>query len=155
MTYTDMTVYHKTVRYQLHKIEVDAYRPTKKGINCTFGDYDFINNEVSVNYTCSDNPMIPPEERCTMKDIEDEIRRMEPRLVAYNHLDMKLPFNEGLKFILDHRALDGEYDHLRSKAIMQHPINLPKIEIKEINKKYDKPVLNESQKVFTVGEVIE
>lgn len=153
-----MTVYHKTVRYRLHKIEVDNYRPENPGIQCTFGDYDFINHEVTVHYACTDSPLVAPHERRTMADIEDEIRRMEPRLVKDTHLDLKLPFHHGLKFIMDHHALDGQYDYLRSKAIMTHPIRLPKIEIKEINRYYEKQKikpLDENQEVFEAGEVID
>ena len=153
----NLKVYHKTVRYRLHKLEVDNYRPTLPGINCTFGDYDFINHEVTVHYSCSDHPMLPPNQRRDMKDIEDEIRRMEPRLVKDTHLDLRLPFHEGVKFILDHHALDGQYDYMRSKAVMVHELKLPKIEIKEINKYYEKQKvkpLDENQETFTVGEVI-
>lgn len=153
-------VYHKTVRYRLNKIELNAYRPTLRGINYTPGDYDFINNEVTINYSCSDHPMLPPEQRRTMEDIESEIRRMEPRLVADNHLDLKLPFNEGTKFMLDHHTLDGQWDFLRSKAVMVHEVKMPKIEIKEINRFYEpqnpkiKP-LDENQETFVVGEIID
>ena len=153
-----MTFYHKTVRYNLAKVEVDAYRPTKKGINCTFGDYDFVNNEVSVHYACCDNPLIAPDERRTMDDIEDEISRMEPRLVKDNHVDLKLPFHGAMKFVLDHHALDHEFDFMRSKAVMTAEVKIPKIELKEINKFYEKQGLrglDEDQETFTMGEVIE
>ena len=101
--------------------------------------------------------MLPPNERRTMADIEDEIRRMEPRLVKDTHLDLRLPFHDAVKFIMDHHSLDGQYDFLRSKAVMVHPVKLPKIEIKEINKYYEKQKikpLDENQETFTVGEVI-
>jgi len=155
-----LTVYHKAVRYKLNKIELNAYRPTLPGINYTPGNYDFINNEVTVSYSCSDHPMLPPNQRRTMEDIESEIRRMEPRLVRDNHVDLKLPFHEGTKFMLDHHVLDGQHDYLRSKAIMVHEVKMPKIEIKEINKFYEKQdpkikPLNESQEIFQVGEIID
>jgi len=151
-------MYNKTVRYHLSKIEAGAYRPNKKGINCTFGDYDFINNEVTVHYFCMDHPLLPPDERRTMKDIEDEIRCMEPRLVKDTHLDLKLPFHGAIKFVMDHHALDGEYDFTRSKAVMRHPIKLPKFEIKEINAYYEKQKikpLDENQNEFEIGELID
>lgn len=150
-----MKVVHKTVRYRLHQIEVNNYRPTKKGINMSMGDYDFVNHEVTIHYAGSDSPLIPPEERVTMEDIEDEIRRMEPRLVTDTHVDLNLPFHWAQKFIMDNRELNGENDYLRSKAVMVHPVSLPKIEIKEINKHYGRTVLDESQEVFEAGEVIE
>src|SRR5262245_38667072 len=153
-----MTVYHKTVRYRLHPIEVNSYRPTAPGINCSLGDYDFVNHEVTIKYTCSDHPMLPPDQRRTIEDIEDEIRRMEPRLVKDTHLDLGLPFHEATKFIMDHHALDGQHDYLRSKAVMVHDIKLPKIEIKEINQYYEKQgikPLDENQETFTIGEVID
>jgi hypothetical protein len=155
-----LTVYHKAVRYKLHKLEVANYRPTHPGINYTPGDYDFINNEVTISYSCSDHPMLPPEQRRTMEDIEDEIRRMEPRLVKDNHVDLKLPFHEATKFVMDHHVLDREYDYLRSKAVMVHDVKIPKIEIKEINKFYEKQKekvkpLDEHQEIFQVGEVID
>jgi hypothetical protein len=139
-------------------IELNNYRPTLQGINYTPGDYDFVNNEVTVNYSCSDHPMLPPEQRRTMEDIESEIRRMEPRLVKDTHVDLKLPFNEGLKFILDHHAIDGQYDYMRSKAIMVHDVKMPRVEIKEINKYYEKQKikpLDENQEIFQVGEIID
>jgi hypothetical protein len=153
-----MTVYHKAVRYRLHKMEVDNYRPTLPGINYTPGDYDFINNEVTISYSCSDHPMIPPEQRRTMKDIEEEIRRMEPRLVKDTHVKLDLPFHEATKFIMDHHILDGEHDYLRSKAVMVHNVRIPKIEIKEINKYYEKQnvkPLDENQEIFQAGEIID
>ena len=152
-----MTFYHKTVRYNLSKIEVDSYRPTKKGINCTFGDYDFKNNEVTVFYSCSDNPLLAPEERRTMEDIEEEISRLEPRIVRESHCDLNLPFKYAMKFILDHHALDRQFDHLRSKAVMVNQVRIPKFELKEVNRYYEKQgikALDENQEIFTEGEVI-
>jgi hypothetical protein len=150
-----LKVCHKTVRYKLHAIEANAYRPTKKGIQMSMGDYDHINHEVTIHYAGSDSLLIPPEERITEADIEDEIRRMEPRLVKDTHINLNLPFHYGLKFILDNKVLNGSEDYLRSKTVMNHPVSLPKIEIKEINKHYGKSVLDESQDVFEAGEVIE
>jgi hypothetical protein len=153
-----MAVFHKTVRYRLDIIELNNYKPTLPGIQCTFGDFDHVNHEVTVHYACSDHPMIPPEERRTMEDIEDEISRMEPRLVKDSHLDLKLPFHDATRFILDHHALDGQYDHLRSAAILVKTVKIPKAEIKDINRYYDKQgikPLDENQETFEVGEVIE
>lgn len=120
---------------------------------------DYRDNEVTIHYACSDHPMIAPEERGTMKDIEDEIRRMESRLVKDTHVSLNLPFHMGVKFILDHHSLDHEFDHLRSKAVMVHDdLVLPKIEIKEINRFYEKQgikPLDENQDTFTMGEIIE
>ena len=102
--------------------------------------------------------MLPPEQRRTMEDIENEIRRMEPRIVKDTHCDLKLPFHEATKFVMDHHILDGEHDYLRSKAVMVHEVRMPKIEIKEINKHYEKQnikPLDESQEIFEVGEVID
>ena len=151
-----MAIYHKSVRYRLHKIEVGAYRPERKGMNCTFDDYDFINNEVTVHYSCCDDPYIAPDERCTIDDIEEEITRMGPRIVKETRIPYKLPFHLGTKTILDSHLLDGQYDYLRSKAVMKHELNLPKIELKEINKFYEesggKPLKNSK---VTVGEIIE
>lgn len=133
-------VYHKSVRYRLHKIEAKAYRPEKKGINCTFGDYDFVNNEVTVHYWCCDDPTLPPNQRRTMDDIDEEISRMEPRLVQ----DNKVPFIKGVKFhgeikaIMDLPAYDGQYDKLRSKAKDIYPLTIPKFELKDINRYYEK-----------------
>lgn len=152
-----MTFYHKTVRYNLSKIEVDSYRPTKKGINCTFGDYDFENNEVTVYYSCSDNPLLAPDERRTIDDIEEEVSRLEPRIVRESHCDLNLPFKYGIKFILDHHALDKQFDYFRSKAVMTNKIKIPKIELREVNQYYEKQgmkALDESQEEFTMGEVI-
>jgi hypothetical protein len=90
-----------------------------------------------------------------MDDIEDEIRRMEPRIVDDNHIPYKLPFHLGTKTILDSPLLDGEGDYLRSKAILKHELNLPKIELREINKFYEKhggKTLKSSK--VTVGEII-
>lgn len=141
-------------------IELNNYRPTLPGISYTPGDYDFINNEVTVSYSCSDHPMIPAEQRRTMEDIESEIRRMEPRLVKDTHVDLKLPFHEATKFVMDHHSLDGEWDFLRSKAVMVHEVKIPRIEIKEVNRFYEKQdskikPLNENQETFVVGEVID
>jgi hypothetical protein len=150
-----LTIYHKTVRYKLHWIEANNYRPEKSGINVTFGDYDHVNHEVTVHYACSDGPLIAPGEQRTMDDIEDEIRRMEPRLVKDTHVDLNLPFHYAIKMILDHKDLDGQYDYLRSVAVMKHPVMLPKVEIKQVNKFYNREVLKEDQEIFEVGEVIE
>lgn len=133
-------VYHKSVRYRMHPIEVNAYLPSVPGINCTFGDYDFVNNEVTVHYACCDDPTLPPHQRRTMDDIDEEIARMEPRLVQ----DNKVPYIPGTKFhmeiksILDLPAYDGQYDKLRSKAKDVYNFTIPKIELKDINAHYDK-----------------
>lgn len=142
----------------MHPIELNAYTPNKPGINCTFGDFDYTNNEVTIHFACSDHPMLAPEERRTMADIEDEIRALEGRIVKDTHIDLKLPFHYGIKFLLDHHALDGQYDYLRSKAVMVHPVRLPKEEIKRTNRYYAKQgikPLDENQKEFTIGEVVD
>lgn len=153
-----MTSHHKSIRVRMHPIELNAYAPNNPGIQCTFGDFDYVNNEVTIHFACSDHPMLAPEERRTMADIENEIRALEPRIIKDNHVDLKLPFHHGIKFLLDHHALDGQYDHLRSKAIMTSKVKLPKVEIKEVNKYYEKQKvkpLDENQKEFTVGEIID
>lgn len=133
-------VYHKSVRYRLNKIESNAYQPEKKGINITKGDFDFVNNEVTVHYWCCDDPTLPPNQRRTMDDINEEISRMEPRLVQ----DNKVPYIPGVKFhgeikaVMDLPVYDGQYDTLRSHAKDIYQYRLPKFEIKDINRHYEK-----------------
>lgn len=150
-----MTIYHKSVRYRLHKIEVDAYRPEKHGINCVFDDYDFKNGEVTVHYSCCDDAYLDPQDRRTMKDIDEEISRMAPRIVKETKISYNLPFHMGIKTILDRHIFDGEMDNLRSKAILQHPFKIPKFELKQINQYYErtgeKPLKDRN---VTIGEII-
>lgn len=140
MVFLPTKVYHKSVRYRLHPIELEAYKPEKRGINCTFENHDFVNNEVTVHYSCCDDPTLKPEERRTMDDIDEEISRMEPRLVQ----DNKVPYIKGTKFhlevksILDLPVYGGQYDKLRSRAKNVYDIQIPKIELKDINKYYEK-----------------
>jgi len=133
-------VYHKSVRYRLHPIEINAYRPEKQGISCTFGEHDKINNEITVHYAACDDPTIPEDRRTTMEDIDEEISRMEPRLVQ----DNKVPFIPGVKFhrevkaIMDLPVYNGQYDKLRSSAKNVYDLKIPKVELKDINKYYEK-----------------
>lgn len=149
-------VYHKSVRYRLHKIEVNAYKPSLPGINCTFGDYDFVNNEVTVHYACCDDPTLPLNQRRTMDDIDEEISRMESRLVQ----DNKVPYIPGVKFHMEVKAImdmpiyEGQYDQLRSRAKDVYDFNLPKFELYDINKRYEKmgikPLKEQSVKIGTM-----
>lgn len=133
-------VYHKSVRYRLHKMEINAYKPTLPGINYTFGEYDFVNHEVTCHYACCDDPTLPPHQRRTMDDIDEEISRMESRLVQ----DNKVPYIAGTKFhmeikaIMDLPAYEGQYDQLRSKAKDVYDFNIPKVELKDVNRHYEK-----------------
>lgn len=133
-------VYHKSVRYRLHQVEINAYQPTLRGINCTFGDHDKINNEITCHYSCSDDPTLAADERRTIEDINEEISRMESRLVC----DNKVPFIKGTNFhmevksVMDLHVYDGQYDVLRSHAKDVYDFKIPKIEMKDINKHYEK-----------------
>lgn len=133
-------VYHKSVRYKLHQMEINAYTPTKQGITCTFGDYDKINNEITVHYAACDDPTIPENQRTTMEDIDEEISRMESRLAQ----DNKVPYIPGVNFhreikaIMDLPVYNGQYDQLRSRAKDIYDIKIPKFELKDINKYYEK-----------------
>lgn len=137
---TPTKVYHKSVRYYLHPIEINAYRPQKQGIHCTLDDHDKVNNHITVHYTACDDPTIPPHQRTTMEDINEEISRMESRIVK----DNKIPYIKGVNFhrevkaIMDLPVYNGQYDKLRSKAKDVYPITIPKIELKDINAYYEK-----------------
>lgn len=140
MVYIPTKVHHKSVRYKLYPVEINAYRPTKKGISITFGDHDRVNNEITVHYAACDDPTAPPNQRTTMEDIDEEISRMESRLVQ----DNKVPYIPGVKFhrevkaIMDLGVYNGQYDKLRSRAKDIYEFNIPKFELKDINRYYEK-----------------
>lgn len=133
-------VYHKSVRYRLHPVEINAYRPTRRGINYTFGNHDKVNNEITCHYSCCDDPTLHPNERRTIEDINEEISRMESRLVQ----DNKVPYIKGTKFYMEIKAVmdlpvyEGQYDQLRSRAKDVYDFQIPKFELKDINKHYEK-----------------
>ena len=149
-------VYYKSVRYRLHPIEINKYRPTLPGINVTFGDHDKINNEITCHYTCCDDPTLLPIQRRTIEDINEEISRMESRIVQ----DNKVPYIPGVKFhneikaVMDLPVYDGQYDQLRSRAKDVYDITIPKIELKDINRYYEKrgekPLKEQTVKVGTM-----
>lgn len=131
-------IYHKSVRYRLHEVEINNYTPSVPGINITNSDYDPVNHEITMHYQCTDDPTLPPEERRTIDDIEEEISRMESRIVTESKIKYPNKTYMEVWSILDLPAYDGQYDKLRSKAKNVTSRTIHKIQFKEINKYYEK-----------------
>lgn len=103
----------------------------------TLDDHDPINNEITIHYSCCDDPTLPPEQQLHLEDIQEEISRMSSRIIKEDHIRGPKLHME-IKSILNLPAYDGQHDKLRSKAKNVYKIKIPKIEIKEINKHYEK-----------------
>jgi hypothetical protein len=131
-------IYHKSVRYRLHRVEINNYKPSTPGINVTTDNYDPQNNEITMHYSCTDDPTLPPNQRRTIDDIEEEISRMSSRIVTESKIKYPNPFYMEVRAILDLPAYDGQYDKLRSKAKDVTSRTIEKKQMYDINKYYEK-----------------
>ncbi|WP_411753291.1 hypothetical protein [Serratia sp. (in: enterobacteria)] len=131
-------VYHKSVRYRLHDVEINAYKPECPGIQVTFDNHDPVNHEITAHYSCSDDPTLHPTEQRTLDDIEEEISRMEPRIVTESRIKYPNKFYMEVHSILDLPVYDGQYDVLRSKAKDVVSMTISKSQMYDINKRYEK-----------------
>ena len=138
MTSSAAKVYHKSVRYRMHEIEINAYRPTKPGISFCTENYDPVNHEITYHYSCTDDPTLQPEQRRTIDDIEEEISRLSSRIVTESKIKYPNPFYQEVRSILDLPAYDGQYDSHRSRAKDVVSKTITKSAFYDINRYYEK-----------------
>lgn len=126
--------------------ELNKYRPAKTGIRVGVHNFDHKENRVLLSLFGSNYSPIP-QDSITDADINEELGRMEKRLISdriRNDKEKKWDFAKNSSFLVREiptmflPSMQGQYDCVNSKATNIKDKWIPKEEFKDVQQYYEK-----------------